>query len=81
VVPLSLTEFRLLAALARHANQIVTTTGLLKETWGTAYQRKLPYVRVYMHALRRKIEADPAHPRYLLNEIGLGYRLRTGESR
>jgi two-component system KDP operon response regulator KdpE len=79
VVPLSLTEFRLLAALARHANQIVTTSGLLKETWGTAYQRKFPYVRVYMHALRRKIEADPAHPRYLLNEIGLGYRLRTSE--
>jgi two-component system KDP operon response regulator KdpE len=76
-VALSLTEFRLLASLARHANQVVTTARLLKETWGGAYQRKAAYVRVYMHALRRKIEVDPAHPRYLLNEIGLGYRLRT----
>jgi two-component system KDP operon response regulator KdpE len=76
-VSLSLTEVRLLASLARHANQVVTTARLLKETWGGAYQRKAAYVRVYMHALRRKIEVDPAHPRYLLNEIGLGYRLRT----
>ena len=76
-VSLSLTEFRLLATLARHANQVVTTARLLKETWGVAYQRNAAYVRVYMHALRRKIEIDPAHPRYLLNEIGLGYRLRT----
>lgn len=77
LVTLSLTEFRLLASLARHANHVVTTTRLLKETWGAAYQRNVAYVRVYVHALRRKIELDPAHPRYLLNEIGLGYLLRT----
>jgi two-component system KDP operon response regulator KdpE len=74
-IHLSPTEFRLLATLARHPDRLVQTEVLLKETWGAAYQRKIDYVRVYMHALRRKLEADPAHPKYLLNESGLGYRL------
>jgi two-component system KDP operon response regulator KdpE len=76
-VRLSVTEFKLLATLARHANEVVTTTMLLKETWGSAYQSRGGYVRVYMHALRCKLERDPARPRYLLNELGLGYKLRT----
>jgi two-component system KDP operon response regulator KdpE len=76
-VLLSHTELRLLVTLARHADMVVTTNTLLKETWGSAYQKNAAYVRVYMHALRRKIEADPSRPRYLLNEAGLGYRLRT----
>jgi two-component system KDP operon response regulator KdpE len=79
-VALSLTEFKLLATLARHADRVVTTNALLKETWGSAYQKNTAYVRVYMHALRRKIEADPSRPRYLLNEAGLGYRLRTSKT-
>jgi two-component system, OmpR family, KDP operon response regulator KdpE len=74
-VHLSPTEFRLLATLARHLDHLVATDVLLKETWGSAYQRKDDYVRVYMHSLRRKLESDPAHPKYLLNESGLGYRL------
>ena len=65
--------------LARHADRLVTTNTLLKETWGTAYQRKQGYVRVYMHALRQKLESDPVRPKYLLNEAGLGYRLKTSE--
>jgi two-component system, OmpR family, KDP operon response regulator KdpE len=80
-VRLSATEFKLLVALARHANEVVTTHTLLKEAWGSAYQTRAGYVRVYMHALRGKLEKDPARPQYLLNEIGLGYKLRTTSDR
>ncbi len=78
-VPLSATEFKLLATLARHPDEVVTATTLLKEAWGTAHQAKKGYVRVYMHSLRRKLETDPTRPRYLVNEAGLGYRLCTSE--
>ena len=80
LVHLSSTEFNLLATLARHADQLVTTQTLLKETWGSAYQRKNGYVRVYVHALRRKIEKDPTAPKYLLSESRDGYRLRASTS-
>ncbi len=76
-IRLSPTEFKLLATLARHADEVVTTNALLKEAWGAAYRAKHGYVRVYMHSLRRKLEMDPTRPRYLVNEAGLGYRLRT----
>jgi two-component system KDP operon response regulator KdpE len=76
-IRLSSVEVRLLATLARHANEIVTPNALLREAWGSAYAARTGYVRVYMHSLRRKIEKDPGRPQYLLNEIGLGYRLRT----
>jgi two-component system KDP operon response regulator KdpE len=76
-VSLSATEFKLLATFARHPDEVVTTNVLLKETWGAAHQDKKGYVRVYMHSLRQKLEADPARPRYLVNEAGLGYRLNT----
>jgi two-component system KDP operon response regulator KdpE len=74
---LSPTEFKLLATLARHADEVVTTSALLKETWGSAHRTKAGYVRVYMHALRRKIEDDPTRPKFLVSESGLGYRLQT----
>jgi two-component system KDP operon response regulator KdpE len=76
-VRLSAIEFKLLSTLARHADEVVTTNTLLRETWGSAYQNRGHYVRVYMHALRCKLEKDPARPRHLLNELGLGYKLRT----
>ena len=76
-VHLSPTEFKLLATLARHADEVVTTNALLKEAWGSAYRTRSGYVRVYMHSLRRKIEDNPTRPKYLVNESGLGYRLRT----
>jgi two-component system KDP operon response regulator KdpE len=75
-VRLSPTELKLLATLARHADEIVPTDTLLKETWGMAYGKREGYVRVYIHSLRNKIEKDPAQPQYLLNETGFGYRLR-----
>ena len=76
-VPLSATEFKLLATLARHPDEVVTANTLLKETWGAAHQDKKGYVRVYMHSLRQKLESEPTRPRYLVNEAGLGYRLNT----
>lgn len=76
-VHLSPTEFKLLATLARHADEVVTTNTLLKEAWGSAYRTRSGYVRVYMHSLRHKIEDDPTRPKHLVNESGLGYRLRT----
>jgi two-component system, OmpR family, KDP operon response regulator KdpE len=77
LVRLSATELKLLATLARHADKVVTTQTLLRETWGSAYQNRAGYVRVYMHSLRSKLEKDPTRPRYLLNELRLGYMLRT----
>ena len=76
-VHLSATEYKLLATLAHYADEVVTTNTLLREAWGTAYDPRNGYVRVYMHSLRHKIEDDPARPKYLVNESGLGYRLRT----
>lgn len=78
-IRLSPTEFKLLSTLARHADEVVTTNTLLKEAWGSAYRTRNGYVRVYMHALRRKIENEPTRPKYLVNEAGLGYRLRTSD--
>lgn len=80
-IRISHTEFNLLSTLARHADEVVTTKALLKEAWGSAHQTHPGYVRVYMHALRHKIEDDPTRPKYLLHETGLGYRLRTSPSR
>jgi two-component system KDP operon response regulator KdpE len=54
----------------------VTHTQLLKEVWGPAYTGETQYLRIYMAQLRRKLEADPARPRFLINEPGIGYRLR-----
>jgi two-component system KDP operon response regulator KdpE len=78
-VHLTSTEFKLLTTLARHCDRVVATSDLLRETWGTAYQSKNVYIRVYMHALRCKLESDPARPKYILNEAGLGYRLNTSD--
>jgi DNA-binding response OmpR family regulator len=77
LVRLSPTELNLLMTLARHADEVVTTNTLLKEAWGSGYRTRDGYIRVYMHALRRKIENHPARPEYLITEAGLGYRLRT----
>jgi two-component system KDP operon response regulator KdpE len=69
-------EFRLLAVLARHAGRVLTHEFLLREVWGPTSVTQHHYLRVYMGQLRRKIEADPARPKYLLTELGVGYRLR-----
>lgn len=68
-------EYRLLATLVAKAGQVVTHAELLRETWGPAKVEQQHYLRIYLSGLRRKLEAEPARPRYLLSEIGVGYRL------
>ena len=68
-------EYRLLTTLIKHAGKVITHKQLLKEVWGPDSVYETHYLRVYMAQLRRKIEADPARPRFLLTEPGVGYRL------
>jgi two-component system KDP operon response regulator KdpE len=77
-VQLTPIEFRLLATLARHAGRVLTHDFLLREVWGPSAVGQHHYLRVYMAQLRRKIEPDPARPRFLLTELGVGYRLKDG---
>jgi two-component system KDP operon response regulator KdpE len=67
-------EYRLLTALIRHAGKVLTHRHLLLEVWGPPYADQAHYLRVYMAQLRRKLERDPARPRYLVTEPGVGYR-------
>jgi two-component system KDP operon response regulator KdpE len=75
-VHLTPTEYRLLAALVRHAGRVVTHRQLLHEVWGANYVDQTHYLRVYMGQLRHKLESDPARPRLLATETGVGYRVR-----
>jgi two-component system KDP operon response regulator KdpE len=75
-VRLTRTEYRLLAVLVQNAGRVVTHRQLLREVWGPGSASETHYLRVYMAQLRHKIEDDPAQPRYLLTETGVGYRLR-----
>ncbi len=68
-------EYRLLTTLAQHAGKVLTHAFLLKEVWGPGSEGEAHNLRVFLAALRRKIEAEPARPRYLLTEQGVGYRL------
>jgi two-component system KDP operon response regulator KdpE len=74
-VKLTPIEYKLLATLVRHAGKVVTHQQLLREVWGPSHDEQSHYVRVYMAHLRHKLEAEPARPRYLLTEPGVGYRL------
>jgi two-component system, OmpR family, KDP operon response regulator KdpE len=74
-VHLTPTEFRLLARLVRQAGQVVTHRQLLADVWGPAHVEHTHYLRLYMAQLRAKLEADPADPRLLLTEPGVGYRV------
>ena len=67
-------EYRVLTALAQHRGKVLTHRQLLREVWGAAHVESPHYLRIYLRALRHKIEPDPARPRYLLTEIGVGYR-------
>lgn len=73
-VHLTPVEFRLLAALLRYPDKVLTHRQLLREVWGPSYVDQSHYLRVYMAHLRQKLEADPARPRHLVTEIGVGYR-------
>ena len=67
-------EYKLLSILLQNAGKVLTHRFLLKEVWGPQQVEDTHYLRVYMAGLRRKLEADPAQPRYLLTEQGVGYR-------
>lgn len=69
-------EFRLLALLVRSAGRVLTHRQILDQVWGANSSATVNYLRVYMKKLRYKLEPEPANPKYLLNEPGIGYRLR-----
>jgi two-component system KDP operon response regulator KdpE len=75
VLHLTPTEFKLLARLVRSAGRVVTHRQLLLDVWGPEFTEHTHYLRLYMAQLRAKIERDPAEPRHLLTETGVGYRL------
>ena len=68
-------EYKLLTTLVRHAGKVLTHRQLLKEVWGPDQVQETHYLRVFMATLRRKLEADPAQPQFLLTEQSVGYRL------
>ncbi|QWB21220.1 MULTISPECIES: response regulator [Streptomyces] len=73
-VRLTPTEWHLLEILVTSPGRLVTQKHLLQEVWGVSRSNKTNYLRVYMAQLRRKLESDPSHPRYLITEPGMGYR-------
>ena len=76
-VKLTATEFKLVAYLAGHADRVLTHQAILNNVWGSADIDHTEYLRVYIGQLRKKLEANPDQPRYLLTEPGVGYRLLT----
>ena len=73
-VRLTPTEWNVLEILVHHAGKLVSQQHLLREVWGPQYEHETNYLRVYLAQLRRKLEREPAHPRYLITEPGVGYR-------
>lgn len=73
-VKLTATEYNLLALFARNEGRVLTHHFLLKEVWGVAYQEETQYLRVFVRALRKKIEEDPERPKHIITESGVGYR-------
>jgi two-component system, OmpR family, KDP operon response regulator KdpE len=76
-VKLTATEFKLLAYLAGYPNRVLTHQNLLVNVWGPEYRDNVEYLRVFMSQLRKKLEANPKQPAYLLSEPGIGYRFAT----
>ena len=77
-VRLTPTEWHVLEVLVRNEGRLVGQRQLLQEVWGPAYETETNYLRVYVGQLRRKLEPDPSHPRYLITEPGMGYRFVGG---
>lgn len=79
-IHLTPTEYQLLKVFVGHPDKVLTDRMLLQQAWGPEYGSEGHYLHVYVARLRKKIEADPQQPRYLITEPGVGYRLLTGES-
>jgi two-component system KDP operon response regulator KdpE len=77
-VRLTPTEWRLLELLVRNPDRLVTREKILTEVWGPQYTTDTGYLRLYLSQLRKKLEPDPSHPKYLLTEAGMGYRFTRG---
>ena len=77
-VRLTPTEWRLLELLVRNPDRLVTRETILTEVWGPQYTTDTGYLRLYLSQLRKKLEPEPSHPRYLLTEAGMGYRFTRG---
>ena len=78
-VKLTLSEFRIVALLGKHAGKVLTYDAIIKELWGPRAGSGNQILRVNMANIRRKIERNPAEPEYLFTEVGVGYRLAEGE--
>ena len=78
-VRLTPTEWHLVEILVRHPGKLVSQRQLLQEVWGPRYEEETNYLRVYMAQIRRKLEPEPARPRYFITEPGMGYRFEPGE--
>lgn len=74
-VRLTPTEFKLLAFLVKHAGKVLTHQQILRDVWGPTHASDVQYLRVYAGQLRQKLEPEPAQPRFLITEPGVGYRL------
>ena len=74
-IVLTPTEHNLLYQLASHANQVLLHEQLLSAVWGEEYRDDVDYLRTYIRHLRRKLEADPAHPKLIVTSLGVGYML------
>ncbi len=73
-IRLTPTEWHLVEVLVRNPSKLVTQQQLLHEVWGPEYGKESNYLRVFMAQVRRKLEPEPAHPRYFITEPGMGYR-------
>jgi two-component system KDP operon response regulator KdpE len=78
-VRLTPTEWHLVEILVRHPGKLVSQRQLLQEVWGPRYEEETNYLRVYMAQIRRKLEPEPARPRYFITEPGMGYRFEPGD--
>lgn len=78
ILKLTATEYSLLSLLIKNEGRVLTHHYILKEVWGPGYLDQTQYLRVFIAQLRKKIENDPNHPRYILTESGVGYRFNSG---
>mgnify|MGYP000790310359 CR=1 FL=1 len=69
-------EYKLLTVLARNVGKVLTHTFITREIWGTSWDSDLASLRVFMRTLRKKIEADPSHPKTIQTHMGVGYRMQ-----
>lgn len=79
LIPLTPTEFKLLATLMRHPGEVISAEDLVREVWGPQYSNEIGFVRRYIWHLRQKVEIDLENPKFIHNERGFGYRFEAAE--